>query len=423
MRVDPAASKHEGIGFLLINLASPGIRVAPIRLINGGSQFCEVFFEDVRVPAENLVGEPNQGWSIAKKLLEYERKSWKASVTAIANVSASPCAISRANGSAMRTGASRTRSCATTSLPMRSMMPPSSSRAGVCAEETAANGQPGPVSAMMELLAAELNKRRLELAVAAAGSYAFGWEGEGEGFSALELRLTRDWLRSKANSIEGGSADQPEHHRQACALAFPIEERRMTLVLTPEAEIIRDTARQFFDKRSPVSALRALRDRRDPDDLRGPCGTTWPSSAGPALWFRRRTAARSSASRPVLALALEAAGRTLAPTPLFSTALLRASALVLGGSDEQKREFLRGLVSRAAACLAVALEDAAHHAPQPMTTRAERTANGWRLNGTKPQHSSWMAALLTYSSSLRASMRGMKAMRSDCSSCLGSQPV
>ena len=207
VRVDPAASKHEGIGFLLIDLASPGIRVAPIRLINGGSQFCEVFFEDVRVPAENLVGEPNQGWSIAKKLLEYERKSLEGfsdrhrqrvglSLRDIARERVGH-ADGRLSDAVLRDNiAAYEIDDAAFQLTRRRL-----------AEETAANGQPGPVSAMMKYYAAELNKRRLELAVAAAGSYAFGWEGEGEGFSALELRLTRDWLRSKANSIEGGSAE------------------------------------------------------------------------------------------------------------------------------------------------------------------------------------------------------------------------
>jgi len=156
----------------------------------------------------------------------------------------------------------------------------------------------------------------------------------------------------------------------------------MTLVLTPEAEIIRDTARQFFDKRSPVSALRALRDRRDPDGFSRPL---WHDMAelGWAGFLVPEAYGGSEFGIGGLALALEAAGRTLAPTPLFSTALLGASALVLGGSDEQKREFLPGLVS-GQHLFAIALEDAAHHAPQPMTTRAERTANGWRLNGTKP---------------------------------------
>ncbi|HWK49398.1 MAG TPA: acyl-CoA dehydrogenase family protein, partial [Steroidobacter sp.] len=74
VRTDPSVRKQEGIGFLLIDMQSPGISVAPIRLISGASPFCQVFLADVKVPKNQLVGRPNQGWSIAKRLLEYERK-------------------------------------------------------------------------------------------------------------------------------------------------------------------------------------------------------------------------------------------------------------------------------------------------------------------------------------------------------------
>ena len=73
VRTDFAAPKHEGISFLLVELASPGIEVSPITLISGRSPFCEVFFSDVSVPKENLIGEPGKGWTIAKRLLQFER--------------------------------------------------------------------------------------------------------------------------------------------------------------------------------------------------------------------------------------------------------------------------------------------------------------------------------------------------------------
>lgn len=74
VRTDPNAPKKQaGISFLLIDLNTPGITMRPIRLIDGGVEVNEVFFENVRVPAENLVGEENQGWSYAKFLLGNER--------------------------------------------------------------------------------------------------------------------------------------------------------------------------------------------------------------------------------------------------------------------------------------------------------------------------------------------------------------
>ena len=65
--------KHDGISFLLIDMDDPGVEARPIKLISGSSPFCETFLTDVKVPKENLVGELNKGWTIAKRLLEHER--------------------------------------------------------------------------------------------------------------------------------------------------------------------------------------------------------------------------------------------------------------------------------------------------------------------------------------------------------------
>jgi alkylation response protein AidB-like acyl-CoA dehydrogenase len=73
VRTDKEAKKQAGISFLLIDLATPGITIRPIKDIVGYEEFCEVFFDNVRVPVENLVGELNQGWTIAKTLLGFER--------------------------------------------------------------------------------------------------------------------------------------------------------------------------------------------------------------------------------------------------------------------------------------------------------------------------------------------------------------
>ncbi len=73
MRTDPTAPKHRGISYLLVNMKSPGITVRPLRQISGESEFNEVFFEDVRVPRENLVGRLNDGWRVAMTTLSNER--------------------------------------------------------------------------------------------------------------------------------------------------------------------------------------------------------------------------------------------------------------------------------------------------------------------------------------------------------------
>src|SRR5882757_5322716 len=69
------AKKHDGISFLLIDMSDPGVEVRPIKLINGTSPFCETFFTDVKVPKDQLWGPLNGGWTIAKRLLQFEREN------------------------------------------------------------------------------------------------------------------------------------------------------------------------------------------------------------------------------------------------------------------------------------------------------------------------------------------------------------
>ncbi len=88
VRTDNKGKKQEGISFLLIDMKTPGIEVRPIKLLDGDYEVNEVFFTDVRVPVENLVGEENKGWTYAKYLLTYER-------TNIAGVGASMAAFER----------------------------------------------------------------------------------------------------------------------------------------------------------------------------------------------------------------------------------------------------------------------------------------------------------------------------------------
>jgi pimeloyl-CoA dehydrogenase large subunit len=87
-RTDPAAKKQEGISFILVDMKTPGITVRPIVTIDGGREVNEVFFDNVEVPAENLVGQENKGWNYAKFLLGNER-------TGIARVGASKAKVAR----------------------------------------------------------------------------------------------------------------------------------------------------------------------------------------------------------------------------------------------------------------------------------------------------------------------------------------
>jgi len=209
VRTNPEAKKQEGITFLLIDMDTPGVSVSPILLISGKSPFCETYFKDVRVPVRNVVSEIDAGWTVAKALLGHER-------TMIADTF----------GSGVRGGARRRRSALVEHAARylgehdgRIADAVLRDEVAGCEMDTRAFGltvqrskdaakaghQPGAESSMFKIYGTELNQRRNALMVRIAGPQALGWEGPG--FEADELALTRDWLRSRGNTIEGGTSE------------------------------------------------------------------------------------------------------------------------------------------------------------------------------------------------------------------------
>jgi alkylation response protein AidB-like acyl-CoA dehydrogenase len=75
VRTSPEKPKHEGISLVLVDMHQPGVKVSPIRLISGVSPFCETYFDNAIVPAEDLIGGVDNGWSVGKRLLQFERST------------------------------------------------------------------------------------------------------------------------------------------------------------------------------------------------------------------------------------------------------------------------------------------------------------------------------------------------------------
>jgi alkylation response protein AidB-like acyl-CoA dehydrogenase len=205
VRTDPNAPKHEGIGFLLIDMRAPGITVRPIQLISGASPFCETFFDGVRVPRQNLVGRPGEGWTIAKALLSHERALISKMRDARSSEDVSLEALAKRYLGCDERGAvadpilrDRIAQANLDLLCNKLTMRRSE-------EAVRAGLGPGPETSMFKLYGTELSKRRYELMVEIAGFSGLGWEGEG--FDPEELVRTRSWLRSRASSIEGGSSE------------------------------------------------------------------------------------------------------------------------------------------------------------------------------------------------------------------------
>lgn len=194
--------KYRGITFMLFDMETPGVSTKPILLISGNSPFCETFFDDVKVPKQYgdgipaQVGEVNRGWDVAKYLLGHEREM-----------------ISGADGGdrTAAIGATLTRAAG---APLDPVLRAEVAMFDVDALAYAAMGEkfldevkvgkahPAQPN-MMKYAGTELNKRRHELIMAAGGSAALEWDSS----ESSEGAKPRAWLRTKANSIEGGTSE------------------------------------------------------------------------------------------------------------------------------------------------------------------------------------------------------------------------
>ncbi|WP_267381029.1 MULTISPECIES: acyl-CoA dehydrogenase family protein [unclassified Sphingomonas] len=195
-------SKQGGISFVLFDMASPGVSTKPILLISGNSPFCETFFDNVEVPKVNRVHDENKGWDVAKYLLGHEREM--ISGMGLGGQGENPLVIG---------------AIATVGLGHDGRLADPLLRASIALFEVRAKafgamserfidelkaGRAHPAQpSMMKYYGTELNKSRHELIMAAGGSDALEWDSEASHGGAAP----RAWLRTKANSIEGGTSE------------------------------------------------------------------------------------------------------------------------------------------------------------------------------------------------------------------------
>lgn len=204
VRTDVNVRKHEGISFLLFDMASEGVSTKPIALISGASPFCQTFFDNVKVPKDQLVGELNKGWSIAKRLLQHERAAIAIMDRRPGGPTDSLAGIAKKYLGESNDGiadpvlrdrvAKHTMDAHAFTLTTRR-----------AAEEAKSGMADGAASSMFKYYGTELNKRKYDLLLEVMGSQSLGWEGDG--FDDVEIATTRAWLRSRANSIEGGTSE------------------------------------------------------------------------------------------------------------------------------------------------------------------------------------------------------------------------
>ena len=201
VRTDTSAKKHDGISFILFDMASKGVSTKPILLISGKSPFCETFFDNVRVEKANLVGQPGGGWNVAKYLLTHERemiggmgdRALPKPVGAYAASQVGTDAQGRLADPLLR---AQIAEFEIDEAAFRLVM----ERFGEMAKVRQAHPA---YSSMLKYYGAELNKRRFELMMSAGGSDALEWDSERSNHGTA----SRAWLRTKGNSIEGGTSE------------------------------------------------------------------------------------------------------------------------------------------------------------------------------------------------------------------------
>ena len=199
VRTDPEAQpRHAGISFLLIDLHSPGIKVRPIRTIADDDEFAEVFFDNVVVPAENLIGKLNDGWRIANALLGHER-------IATSNPQFSLIALERIRTMARASGVINDPAfldrLAAASINVTAL----SALFSHAVELANSEKSPGPEASIIKIYGSELLQSLTELLIEAAGGHAAADKPIATQFGEVDVATL--FLMARRVTIYGGSSE------------------------------------------------------------------------------------------------------------------------------------------------------------------------------------------------------------------------
>lgn len=222
VRTDPHAPKHDGISFVLLPMDQPGVTVKPIKLISGSSPFCETFFDNAIAKREDLVGELNKGWTVGKRLLQYERsgatrrapkeKRKKPTLNPYAAIAGQYIGTDDAG----RIADAAARDDITRQVMQERALALTTTRV---VEESRSQGAPGAATSIFKLVGSTLAKEGAQLRSTLRGVAGLAWEGNV--FSAEELESTRSWLRDRAVTIYGGTNEVQQNIIAKRVLGLP----------------------------------------------------------------------------------------------------------------------------------------------------------------------------------------------------------
>jgi alkylation response protein AidB-like acyl-CoA dehydrogenase len=211
VRTDPDVPKHDGISFILLSMDQPGVSVKPIKLISGSSPFCETFFDNAIAHKVDLVGKVNQGWTIGKRLLQYERSGQgglgaggaRRRVGGIAGNSGPLDRVAKKYIGETETG--QIADPVVRDEVIRHHMNAHSFRLTQrrVGEENMSGKTLGAATSIFKVYGATLAKNGAEMQLSLMGTQGYGWEGDS--FTEQELESTRTWLASRSITIYGGT--------------------------------------------------------------------------------------------------------------------------------------------------------------------------------------------------------------------------
>lgn len=201
LRTDPDAKKQMGISLVLFDMATPGVTPKPIKLISGSSPFCETFLDNVRVEKNQVVGEVNKGWTIAKYLLTHEREMIGG--FGLTNAGSDTLGQTAVKALGLEHGRMNSPLLRADVLKWEIDAAAFAATAERVTDEVKSGQGVGATSAMLKYYGTELNKRRFEVLMKIKGSDAMIWDGANSNGDAVP----RTWLRTKGNSIEGGTSE------------------------------------------------------------------------------------------------------------------------------------------------------------------------------------------------------------------------
>ncbi|HIE86087.1 MAG TPA: acyl-CoA dehydrogenase [Pseudomonadales bacterium] len=206
VRTNPDVPKHDGISFVLFDMHQEGVVIKPIQLISGSSPFCETFLDNVIARRDDLIGEMNKGWTVGKRLLQFERSG----IGGLAGANKKKVEKKRndlADLAKQYTGESDARIAdqGTREKVLEHSMRERAFQltARRVAQENQSGKTPGAATSIFKLVGANLARNATELKSEMMGTNGIGWEGEE--FSDKELETTRNWLNSRAVTIYGGT--------------------------------------------------------------------------------------------------------------------------------------------------------------------------------------------------------------------------